>query len=157
MSASAKAPPSTRLDQLADELEVRDLVARYADAVNRRHAEDWKETWAPDGVWHLFGRDVEGRDAVFQTWQGAMGMFSFVLQLIHSGTVEVEGNEATGRWYLSEVAHTSQGDRLLTVGVYHDHCVREEGTWRFAKRRFDVLYQGPPDLSGGVTPFPEIP
>lgn len=157
MDAHAKAPAADRLERLADELALRELVARYADAVNRRDAEVWKDTWTEDGVWHLFGRDVEGREAVFQTWQGAMGMFTFVLQLIHSGTIEVHGDKAIGRWYLSEVAHTSQGDKLLTVGVYHDRCERDGGQWRFARRRFDVLYQGPPDLSGQVTPFPELP
>ena len=141
---------------LADELALRELVARYADAVNRRDVEAWTATWSRDGVWHLFGRDVEGRDAVVAMWQGAMGMFDFVLQLIHSGTVDVQGDAATGRWYLSEVAHTTKGERLLTVGVYHDRMTREADGWCFAHRRFDVLYQGPPDLSGTVTPFPAL-
>lgn len=140
----------------ADELEIRNLVARYADAVNRRDEAQWASTWAEKGVWHLFGRDVAGREALVATWRGAMGFFSFVVQLIHSGTVELAGDRASARWYLSELGHSSGGDKLLTVGVYHDELIRVDGSWLFSRRRFDALYQGPPDLSGAVTPFPEL-
>ncbi len=147
---------SAKTDRLADELELRNLVARYADAVNRRAADDWAATWAEEGVWHLFGRDVEGRTAVVETWLGAMGFFASVVQLIHSGTLEIDGDRATGRWYLSEVGQTAKGDRIFTVGVYHDECERKDGRWLFTRRRFDALYQGPPDLSGPMSPVPDL-
>ena len=31
-----------------DELAIRQLIARYSDAVNRYDAEAWAATWAPD-------------------------------------------------------------------------------------------------------------
>ena len=37
---------------------------------------------------------------------------------------------------------------VLNLGTYDDVCVRENGVWRFASRRFRPLYIGPPDLSG---------
>ena len=143
-------------DPVADELAVRRLVDTYCDAVNRRNAEDWAKVWTEDAEWHLFGRPVEGRDAVVETWKGAMGLFPFVVQLIHAVVVTLDGDRARARVYLSELAHTQKEEKLLTVGVYHDDCVREaDGAWRFRRRRFDVLYQGTPDLEGRTAPVPE--
>ena len=70
--------------------------------------------------------------------------------------MELDGDRATARWYLSEVGHTTGGDKIFTVGVYHDELERIDGAWKFTLRRFDALYQGPPDLSGNVTAFPEL-
>jgi len=140
-------------NKLQDELAIRDLVARYADAVNRHAEEDWAATWAPDGVWKMMGNTLEGRDAVVGMWRGAMGFFSFVVQLIHSGTVEIEGETARGRFYLTEMGHTAAGDKMLTIAVYHDELAKIDGHWLFTRRQFEPLYQGGPDLNGKAIPY----
>jgi uncharacterized protein (TIGR02246 family) len=136
----------------ADELEIRGLVARYADAVNRRDAQAWGDTWADDGTWHVLGQTVTGREPLVKFWGGAMGFFAWVLQLVHSGEVQITGDTARTRFYLSEVGETQTGDRLYTVGVYEDELVKTDGAWRFQVRRFEHLYQSAPDLSGRVFP-----
>jgi len=42
----------------------------------------------------------------------------------------------------------------MIIGVYSDEYIKEEGRWLFRKRRYDILYQGPPDLSGQTAGFP---
>ena len=70
------------------------------------------------------------------------------------GEVEVsDGDQATGRWYVHELSKRPSRS-TLTIGVYHDRYVHEDDAWRFAVRRFDILYTGPPDLSGESFPFP---
>ena len=69
--------------QREDELAIRGLIERYADAVNRRDAEDWAGLWTEDGVWDVFGHAITGRDAVVAAWQGAMGAFSLVFHVAH--------------------------------------------------------------------------
>ena len=130
-----------------DELAIRSLVARYADAVNRGDAHAWGENWAEDGVWEIFGNPIQGRDAVVAAWSGAMAGFEFVVHLVHSGLVEVGDGSATGRWVLSELGRTTSGERMLLAALYHDAYRREPAGWRFASRRLEVLYQGPPDLT----------
>ncbi len=141
-------------DTLADELAIRALVARYADAVNRANAEDWGATWAETGEWHLMGHVVRGRAPLVEFWRAAMSQFRWVLQLVHTGEIELAGDRGRARWYLSEVGESTAGDRLFTVGVYHDDYTRTAEGWRFARRRFAALYQGPPDLTGRTFPFP---
>ena len=57
------------LSNLQDELALRDLMARYVDAVNRSEAAAWAATWAEDGVWSLLGTSVSGRDNILELWQ----------------------------------------------------------------------------------------
>ena len=138
-----------------DELAIRNLVARYADAVNRRDEALWRSTWAADGEWLILGYQPHGRDEVVALWRELMGAFSFVLQLIHSGNVDIGDDRATGRWYMSEVWKRADGTAGLTVGVYQDFYAHAEGEWRFSRRRIDLLYMGPPDLSAEPIPLPK--
>lgn len=135
-------------DASADELAIRNLVARYADAVNRRDQAEWAGTWCEDGVWELLGQHLAGREPVMKFWNAAMASLKFVVQEVHAGFVVVEGDEGKGRFTMTERAVSQQGDRTLMSALYHDRYRFEAGTWRFAARRLEVLYHGPPDLSG---------
>lgn len=140
--------------QIGDELAIRDLVARYADAVVRRDAEAWAATWAEDGEWHIFGQPTRGRDEVVALWKTLMGTLSFVLQVPSSGIVRIEGTRGTGRWHITEYGKGNDGAGTLTLGTYQDEYCRIGDLWRFRLRRFDALYMGPPDLSSQALHLP---
>lgn len=142
---------------MADEyLALRQLVEAYADAVCRRDAEDWGATWAPDGEWDLGpGRSMTGRDKIVPFWSQIMGTFPMAIQVITGGKVLwVDGNRAAARWYITEYLRTDDGTNRVGHGVYHDRYVRIDGQWRFARRSYNLLYSGAPDLTGDVFPFP---
>jgi ketosteroid isomerase-like protein len=139
-----------------DELAIRNLVAAYADGVNRRDEGVWAGTWADDATWELMGNPISGKEAIVATWGGAMGSFEFVAQLIYQGTVEINGDSATGRWYLAEHLRPKGADNgMFNIGSYADEYVKEDGQWRFSKRSYHVLYndEGKGDMSGTVTPL----
>ena len=137
----------------ADELAIRDLVARYIDAVNRYHQADWTATWSESATWNLMGMEVDGRDAIVGLWQGAMQSFDFALMMLNSGTLEIDGDTASGRWYITEHIKPTEGDPNITLGVYDDRYVKENGQWLFAHRHYNVIYQGAADYSGNYTPY----
>ena len=139
----------------ADEVAIRGLVARYADAVVRRDEGAWAATWAEDAEWHILGNPTRGRGEIVALWSKLMAGFPWVAQLPNSGVVDVDGDRATGRWYITELGKGPDGSASLTLGVYHDEYRRIADQWYFARRRFDVLYGGPPDLSAKPNPFPE--
>ncbi|MBL6689389.1 MAG: nuclear transport factor 2 family protein [Pseudomonadales bacterium] len=135
---------------LEDEHAIRHLVAAYADAVNRRDGDLWASTWADNSTWVLRGNPFEGKATILDTWHGAMGSFEFVVQLVYQGTLEVDGERATGRWYLTEHLRPQGSDEgRYTVGVYEDEYVKESGTWLFSKRSYEVLYE---DETNGRSP-----
>ncbi len=137
----------------ADELAIRDLAARYIDAVNRVNQADWAATWSETAHWNLMGMEVAGREAIVQLWVGAMSSFECALMMLNSGTVTLDGDRASGRWYVTEHLKPKEGAANLTLGVYDDEYRRENGQWLFARRHYNVMYQGPADYSGVFTPY----
>ena len=50
---------------MSDEYAIRQLVEKYADAVNRVDKEDWASTWCEDSEWDLSSMPaVTGKDAI---------------------------------------------------------------------------------------------
>ena len=144
-------------DNNADIQAIRDLVARYSDAVNRRDAEAWGDCWAEDGsIWRILGMAPEGREAIVGLWSQLMGGFPFVVQMPSECLVDVNGDEGSVRAYLTETGKGPDGSGLLTLGVYHDRVRRDaDGRWRFTERDFHAMYSGPTDMSGEPAGFPE--
>ena len=112
---------------MSDKEEIRSLVEKYADAVNRVDKEDWSSTWCEDSEWDLSSMPaVKGKDAIVELWVNAMAGFPYVAQLIQNGTTEVDGDTATGRWYIVEHIQTTEKDAddnpvgFFNIGVYQD-------------------------------------
>jgi ketosteroid isomerase-like protein len=137
-----------------DELAIRALVARYADAVCRRDPDAWTATWAEDCRWDLGGgRVTSGRAETLDLWRTAIAKYDWVGQVVTSGLVEVEGDRARGWWYLIEFNQRAQGDGTLHLGYYDDEYVRTPDGWQFASRAMHMLYRGAMDR-GLVVPLP---
>lgn len=137
----------------ADELTIRALVGRYADAVNLADADAWGATWADKAEWHILDREVVGREKIVELWRSAMGTFEAVIQLVAQGQVWADdAGGAAGRWTIWEVGRKA-GSGTFTVGCYEDRYVREGGEWRFGARRFAATYRGAIP-AGEFFPFP---
>lgn len=131
----------------ADLMAIRELNAAYVDAVMRRDAGAMAAVWASDGRWYFLGNWIVGRDAILARWQEAMNGFPVVCHQMTSQQISVSGIEAHSRVYLVEEVVTKEQRALKFVGVYNDVCKRLEDGWRYASRRFDLIYQGPGSLN----------
>jgi len=141
----------------ADELEIRSLVNRYADAASRRDSSGVASTFTDDGEWHApeLGRH-KGRDAMLAFFTSMLDGWNVFLQGLMSGVVVLDASNpdrATGRWFVQEVGQRCEGTNLTIAGVYHDEYRRESGVWLIARRRYDPLLRS---AEGAVTalPFP---
>jgi uncharacterized protein (TIGR02246 family) len=123
--------------------EIRALVERYADAVNRRDAGAFRDTWAPDGVWEIRGHRYVGRDAILAYWEPLMAGIPWVLQTINNGTVDAEGDTAICRWFHTDFAVLPDGTKRMALGLYYDTCRRADGTWQFSHRSYTRLAEIP--------------
>ena len=137
---------------LAAKLAIRELVARYSEAVSRGDAKAFGETWAEDGEWLLMGQRAVGPEATTAQWQRLVRGFDFVVQFSHGGIIDVEGDTATGRWQISEHGRGLDGSTFFSMGFYADRYVCVDGCWRFQSRHFEVVYAGRPDLGTGTLP-----
>ena len=92
---------------------IRELIADYCDAVNRRDDVAWGATWDEDGVWSLPFLGIEGirgRANIVSTWKQAMALFSFAHMMAQAGRIEVDGERAA-RALLHRRGHGSRGQR----------------------------------------------
>ena len=138
---------------LADELAIQALVARYCHAVSGRDDEAWAACWADDAEWSVLGKTVRGREAILAHYLAIVSGLRFVVQVAASPVIELAGDEASGRWLMSETLQTTDGRAAVNLGVYLDRYRRErDGAWRFGRREFQSRYLGPPDLSAAPRP-----
>lgn len=137
-----------------DILEIQMLAQRYADAVMRHDAEDWSACWAEKGEWYLgMPEPMRGRDTIVAGWKAAMAGFPFAVFLVQPSIVEVDGDRGTSRSYVEEILEDNDGNAVRVYGVYDDEVIREDGAWRFAVRRYNVLYRGSIELKGDKTGY----
>jgi ketosteroid isomerase-like protein len=140
------------MNTIEDELALRNLMGRYTDAVNRRDADAWIATWAEDGVWNLLGSPVTGRNDILALWLQMMGGFEFALMLPSSGVFDINGDHASGHWYLHEYTRDHEGNTSTMVSRYLDTYVKQGDQWLFQLREYSFIYNGPSDMSGTYTP-----
>lgn len=142
-----------------DDVAIRALLAKMLDSVARGDADAWGSCWTDDGVWVIPGfGELVGADATAR-FAELRGGYDLCIQALLSGSAEVDGDAGTGRWYFREIQRTlttpdDEGDGdaegAELIGCYDDEYRRTPDGWRFARRRFWILYRGPVTLGGTV-------
>ena len=64
--------------------------------------------------------------------------------------LRADGDLASGRTYLHELARTTDGREGLNYGVYHDRYRRTAAGWRFSERVYEVRYLDPTPPRGSA-------
>ena len=75
-------------------------------------------------------------------------VWEFMVQTIHPGTVEVNGDQATGRTYVHEFGRFRDGTSHTNYAIYHDRYERTGAGWKFAERTYEILYTDDTPLPG---------
>lgn len=145
-------------EQARDELAVRGLVEAWADAVTRRDPSVAPALFTEDAQWEVPGLEtITGSAAVVSLLERLLVGYAFLVQLVHSTVVTLDGDRATARSTVTEWSRGPDGQGSHVVGVYRDSATRTAAGWRFTHRRFDFLYRGRTDLPGRVYAHPETP
>jgi len=127
---------------------IRQLHARFADAVWRQDAGVFSNCWAEDGVWKIAGMVKSGRAEIAEACVMMLGRCSHIHIITGLPILEVSGNTAKGRLNMTEFARMQDGSTAMTIGWYHDDYVEVGGIWHFRKRHWSMKYRGNPDLTG---------
>ena len=132
-------------DPVADELALRDLVNRYADAVSRHDARAVAELFVDDGEWEVAGYgNPRGHDAIAAFLASMLEGWTRMIHGLVSGRIVLDPthhDRAHGRWYIVEFGQRADGVEVFFSGVYHDEYARDAGLWRFARRRYDSQFR----------------
>jgi uncharacterized protein (TIGR02246 family) len=134
---------------------IRQLHARFIDAVWRKDAGSFADCFAEDGEWKIAGMHVRGRAEIGSTFAKLMGACARVQMIFGMPILEVGQRTATGRIHVTELAKMADGSSALTIGIYYDRYVEEGDQWRFQWRHFGLQYRGPTDLSAALVDCPD--
>ena len=148
-----------RIQRLEDLEALRQLKYRYALACDDDYdAGRLAPLFTEDAVWDggAMGR-FEGREAIRAFFAGASGAVPFAIHHVTNPILEVDGDRATGSWYLWQPCTFAAGGALWMAGRYRDHCRREDGEWRFEQVNVDLRMLSPYDEGWASVPMAEIP
>ena len=134
---------------------VRQLQARYVDAVWRRDREAFLDCFAEDAEWKIAARRMRGRGEIALGYDALLAPSERVLMMLGSPVLQVAAGEVSARTPVTELVKLRGGGAVRTIGIYYDRVVDQGDRWRFAWRHFDLFHYGPPDLSGAFLPSPD--
>jgi uncharacterized protein (TIGR02246 family) len=127
-------------DNVADELAVRNLIARLAHAADSGTLETYASMIAEDARWVMPGaQPVDGKPAILEAAiarraTGTTGPGSHTQHLITTVAVTVDGDTAHGVSYWQFFGDTTSTPALRLLGVYRDTFRRTADGWVFAER-----------------------
>jgi hypothetical protein len=121
-----------------DRLAIAELSVRYGHAFDVGDGAAWARLFAADGVFERpDGSQVSGRETLAAVPAGSLSAVPGMRHFPGPVVVEEVGGEVRGRSY-TQAARLDDGGalELIVAGEYADTYVREDGGWRFARRRF---------------------
>lgn len=139
------------IKRLLDIEAIRVLKYRYAKLCDDGYpAAELAAMFAEDAIWHgdPFGR-YEGREAIRAFFAATPETLLFAAHYLTNPVIEVNGDTATGSWYLWESAVARQTNQAYwLMAGYSDQYRREADGWKFANvtllvKSFTPYEQGP--------------
>lgn len=141
-------------DLITADVGIRQLHARFADAVWRQDDAEFAGCFAEGGVWKIAGMEIAGRDKIAEACRNMLGRCSHIHIVTGLPILQLTEGGAKGRLNMTEFARMQDGSTAMTIGWYHDDYVEEDGRWRFKKRHWGMKYRGAPDLTGHFADTP---
>lgn len=125
-----------------DEWKIISLNNRYSDALTRKDYPGIRSCYVQDATWEspapLCVR-LEGLDAIMSFNELVLGGLEFIIQMSSNHVVAVDGDTATLRSTVHEVARASDGQSGMNqYGIYTSTLRHVDGSWLFVARRFDM-------------------
>ena len=146
------------LSNIKDELEIKNLAARFSDAANRRDSEAFGKLWTKNAEWRVlepFPFHAEGAENIARKFREMLNHFEMFAQMTHTGLVEISGEKAVSRWTVQEMLKGKDGKIFQNnVAMYTDELEKTNGEWLFASRTYHYIYFDESELRGRAFALP---
>ena len=147
------------LQSVKDEIEIRALADKFSDAANRVDGDAFQALWAKDGVWKIgppINMEFKGKEKMGGSVSHMLGLWDFFVQLTGPGVITIDGDKATARFYVNEIARKADDKSgNYNLSMYEDELLKENGKWLFAKRTYHTIYQDAPNYKGLIQKLPK--
>ena len=135
---------------IADRVEIEALRAEFTDAAMMRDRARLASLFTPDGALRMPNIPAEliGQEQIRAFGRRVPEVVDFLVQNTHPGSIQLDGDTATGRAYIQELARTRDGRQGLNYAIYHDRYQRTGDGWKFTERVYEVRYEDTTPLAG---------
>ena len=139
---------------VADRVEIEALRGEFTDAAMMRDRARLASLFTPDGALRMpnIPAELVGRDQIREVGEQLQSQWEFFVQNTHPGTIQLDGDTATGRAYIQELARARDGRQGLNYAIYHDRYRRTGDGWKFTERVYEVRYLDTTPLAGSAPP-----
>jgi ketosteroid isomerase-like protein len=137
---------------IADRVEIEALRGEFTDAAMMRDRARLASLFTPDGVLRMpnIPAELAGQEEIRAGGERLQDQWEFFVQNTHPGTIQLDGDTATGRAYIQELARTRDGRQGLNYAIYHDRYQRTGDGWKFTERVYQVRYLDTTPLTGAA-------
>jgi uncharacterized protein (TIGR02246 family) len=139
------------LQAMADRVEIEALRGEFTDAGMRRDYDRFASLFTEDAAWRIPAVDVvlDGREQIRAGIERLEeSLWNYLVQTTHPGTIQLDGDTASGRAYVLSFGQLHDGSSHLNYSVYHDRYRRTPEGWKFAERADEVVYLDTTPLAG---------
>jgi ketosteroid isomerase-like protein len=142
------------LQAIADRVEIEALRGEFTDAVMMRDYHRVALLFTPDGVWRMpkIPAELTGQEEIRAWGERVPAFVDYLVQTTHPGTIQLDGDTASGRAYLCELIGLRDGSSELNYAIYHDRYQRTGDGWKFTERVYEVRYVDRSTLAGAAPP-----
>ena len=123
-----------RIKTLEDIEEIKRLKARYCAYCDENYdAEGIAGLFTEDAVWDggIRGR-ADGQQEIRDFFTQAAQRLPFAIHMVMNPIIQVDGDHATGMWYLFQACTYAEDNRAVWgSGRYDEKYVRVDGDWKF--------------------------
>ena len=140
------------LQAIADRVEIEALRGEFTDAVMMRDYDRAASLFTPDGALRMpnIPAELVGREEIRAWGERVPALVDYLVQTTHPGTIQLDGDTASGRAYLQELVHSRGGRSELNYAIYHDRYQRASDGWKFTERVYEVRYRDTTPLAGSA-------
>jgi ketosteroid isomerase-like protein len=140
------------LQAIADRVEIEALRGEFTDAVMMRDYDRLASLFTPDGALRMpnIPAELAGREEIRAWGERVPALVDYFVQTTHPGTIQLDGDTASGRAYLCELLRLRDGRSELNYALYHDRYHRTRDGWKFTERVYEVRYLDHTPLAGSA-------
>ena len=145
-----------RLKVLEDIEAIKVLKVRYCAYCDDNYdADGIASLFTEDAVWDggMRGR-AEGREGIRNFFDMAPQRLPFAVHMVMNPIIEIEGDTATGTWYLFQACTFAEGDQAVWGSArYNEEYMRVDGEWKFKHLNLTSIFWTPFDQGWVKTRF----
>ena len=142
----------SELQAIADRVEIDALRGEFTDAVMMGDYDRVASLFTQDGAVRIpeIHAEAVSREEIRAGIERLQGLWDYFVQTTHPGTIQLDGDTASGRAYIAELGRFRDGRSELNYAVYHDRYQRTGDGWKFTERVYEVRYLDTTPLAGSA-------